>query len=265
MDIRFDDQTVVVTGGASGIGLGIVKGFAESGGNVVIADVNEEGAQSAAKEVADAHGAQVLAVKTDVTSKDSAQKLAAKAMERFGRIDVLVNNAGLTFAAPLVDFPEDKWDLVVNVNLKGFFLVGQAVVPHMVASGRGGSFINMCSKTGVRGSAVNSPYSGTMGGIIIMTQGWARELAKHNIRANSVCPGNVLYGSGSWSQELKEAYSKKLGIPVEEVEQYYIDQVPLKRPCTVEDVASLVVFLASGKAAYITGCTHLVDGGQEMR
>jgi sorbitol-6-phosphate 2-dehydrogenase len=265
MEIRFDGQTIIVTGGASGIGLGIVKEFADSGGNVVIADINLEGAQKAAKEVAETYGAQTLAVGADVTKKASVQALAAKAMERFGRIDVLVNNAGITFAAPLVEFPEDKWDLTVNINLKGFFLVAQAVVPHIIAGGRGGSIINMSSKTGLRGSADNSAYSATKGGIIIMTQGWARELAKHNIRANSVCPGNVLYGSGSWSPELKQAYSRKLGIPVEKVEQHYIDQVPLKRPCTVEDVARLVVFLASDKASYITGCAHLVDGGQEMK
>jgi sorbitol-6-phosphate 2-dehydrogenase len=264
MDIRFDGQTIIVTGSASGIGQGIAREFAASGGNVVIADLNYAGAQKTAAELVKDHGVQALPVETDVTRKASTQALAAKVMERFGRIDVLVNNAGITYAAPLADFPEEKWDLTLSINLKGYFLVGQAIVPHMIAARRG-AIVNISSKTGLKGSADNSAYSASKGGIIIMTQGWARELARHQIRANSICPGNVLYGSGSWSDDLKKAYATKLGIPVDQVEKYYIDQVPLKRPCSVQDVAHLAVFLASDKASYITGCAYLVDGGQECR
>lgn len=264
MEIRFDGQTIVVTGAASGIGRGIAAEFAASGGYVAIADINEEAAAQTAEKLAIEHGVESLAVGVDVTSKSSVKEMVSKVMAQFGRIDVLLNNAGITRSYPLVDFPEEAWDLTMDINLKGYFLVGQAVVPHMIAAGHG-AIINMASKTGIKGSADNSAYSASKGGVVVLTQGWARELAKHKIRVNSVCPGNVLYGSGSWSDELKQAYARKLGIEVDEVEQYYIDQVPLKEPCSVEDVANLVIFLASDKASYITGCYHLVDGGQECR
>ncbi|MDA0837867.1 MAG: glucose 1-dehydrogenase [Planctomycetota bacterium] len=265
MEIRFKDQTILITGSASGIGKGIATEFAASGGNVVIADLNEAGAQTTADELAREHGVQTMAVRVDVTSKAECQAMAGKVMGRFGRIDCLVNNAGVTLSYPIEDFPEDKWDLTMAINLKGYFLITQAVVPRMKAGGRGGSIVNIASKTGLRGSAANSAYSASKGGVVIMTQGWAREFAPEGIRVNSVCPGNVLHGSGNWSDELKRSYAVKLGITVGEVEQHYINQVPLKRPCTVEDVANLVVFLSSDKASYITGCWHLVDGGQEMR
>lgn len=264
MLIRFDGQTVIVTGSASGIGKGIAREFADSGGNLVIADINEEGARKTAEELQTAFGVQAMPIRVDVTKKASTQEMAAKVIERFGRIDVLVNNAGLTRSCSLAEFPESDWDLTLSVNLKGYFLVGQALVPHMIAAKRG-AIVNIASKTGLKGSADNSAYSASKGGVVVMTQGWARELAKHQIRVNSVCPGNVLYGSGSWNDDLKKAYAKKLNMPAEKIEQFYIDQVPLKRPCSVEDVGQLVVFLASEKASYITGCAYLVDGGQECR
>ncbi|MDP7249202.1 MAG: glucose 1-dehydrogenase [Planctomycetota bacterium] len=265
MEIRFENQTIIITGSASGIGKGIATEFAASGGNIVIADLNEEGAKTTADELAETYSVQTMAVRVDVTSRDACQAMAEAVMERFGRIDCLVNNAGVTLSYPIEDFPEDKWDLTMAINLKGYFLVAQAVVPKIRAGGRGGSVVNIASKTGLRGSAANSAYSASKGGVVIMTQGWAKEFAPDCIRVNSVCPGNVLHGSGNWSDELKQSYAVKLGISVEKVEQHYIDQVPLKRPCTVEDVANLVAFLASDKASYITGCWHLVDGGQEMR
>lgn len=265
MEIRFDQKTIVVTGSASGIGRGIATEFAASGGNVVIADLNFEGARQTAEELARAHRIRALPLHVDVTQKASVQAMAEEVMAQFARIDVLVNNAGITLAYPLVEFPEDKWDLTLSVNLKGYFLVTQAVVPHIAAAGRGGCIVNISSKTGLRGSADNSAYSASKGGVVIMSQGWCREFAKYQIRVNSVCPGNVLYGSGSWSEEYKRACARKLGIPVEDVEKFYIDQVPLKRPCSIQDVANLVVFLASDRASYITGCAYLVDGGQEMR
>ncbi|MBI2191678.1 MAG: glucose 1-dehydrogenase [Planctomycetes bacterium] len=265
MDIRFDGKTILVTGSASGIGRGIATEFAASGGNVAVADINLEGARKTAAELESAHGIRALPVHADVTRKASVQDMSARVMERFGRIDVLINNAGVTLSYPLVEFPEDKWDLTLGINLKGYFLVAQAVVPHLIAGGRGGVIVNIASKTGLRGSADNSAYSASKGGVVIMSQGWCREFAKHQIRVNCVCPGNVLYGSGSWSDEYKRACARKLGIPVEDVEKFYIDQVPLKRPCSIQDVANLAVFLASDRAAYITGCAYLVDGGQEMR
>ena len=264
MIISLKGQVAVVTGAASGIGRGIAEGLAASEADVALADINLEGAQKAAGEIAAEYSVHTLAVKVDVTSSADAAAMAEKVAAELGRIDILVNNAGIAPAFPLADFPEDKWDLTVDVNLKGYFLCAKAVAPQMIKQG-GGNIINISSKTGVRGSANNSAYNATKFGVIGLAQGWCRELADHNIRINSVLPGNVLRGSGIWSEEYKKECARKLGIEPEEVDEHYNKQVPLGRQCTVEDIANLVVFLVSDKASYITGTSMLVDGGQEMR
>ena len=265
MNIRLDGQVAIVTGGASGIGRGIVAGLLDSGARAAIADIDLDAAEATAKELSDKHGQETFAVRADVTDKQSVAEMVAKVIERFGQIDILVNNAGIAPAYSLVDFPEDKWDLCVDINLKGYFLCAQAVVPEMLKRNQGGNIINISSKTGVRGSPDNSAYTATKFGVIGLAQGWSRALAKHNIRVNSVLPGNVLRGSGIWNDEYIQAAARKLGIKPEEVEDHYNKQVPLGRQCTPEDIANLVVFLVSDRASYITGCMHLVDGGQEMR
>jgi len=264
MIISLKGQAAIVTGSASGIGKGIASGLAESGANVVVADLNFEGAKKSAEEIAARWGVRTLPVKVDVTRKADVAAMVQKAVDEFGRIDVLVNNAGIAPAFSLPDFPEEKWDLAIGVNLKGYFLCGQAVAPQMIKQGSG-AIINVSSKTGVRGSANNSAYNASKFGVIGLAQGWCRELARHGIRVNSILPGNVLHGSGIWSDDYKRECARKLGIRPEEVEEYYNKQVPLGRQCTVEDIANLVVFLVSDKASYITGCSYLVDGGQEMR
>jgi len=265
MEIRLDEKVAVVTGGGSGIGRGIVHGLAASGANVAIADINESAAQVVVDEIESQHGVRGLAVRTDVTDKSSAENMVREVMKALGGIDILVNNAGIAPAYPLVDFPEDKWDLTVDINLKGYFLCGQAVVAQMLKQGRGGNIINISSKSGIRGSARNAGYTATKFGVIGLAQSWAREFAGQGIRANSVLPGNVLQGSGIWSEEYKASQAKKLGIKPEEVDEYYNRQVPLGRQCTPEDIANIVVFLVSDKASYVTGVSWLVDGGQEMR
>jgi len=264
MIISLKGQVAIVTGSASGIGRGIARGLAESGAAIVVADLNAEGAGRTASDIARDFSVRTLPVKVDVTRKADVSAMAAKVLAEFGRIDILVNNAGIAPAFPLPEFPEDRWDLAINVNLKGYFMCGQAVAAQMIKQ-RSGCIINISSKTGVRGSANNSAYNASKFGVIGLAQGWCRELAKHGIRANSVLPGNVLQGSGIWNDDYKKECARKLGIKPEEVEEYYNKQVPLGRQCTVEDIANLVVFLASDKASYITGCSYLVDGGQEMR
>jgi sorbitol-6-phosphate 2-dehydrogenase len=176
-----------------------------------------------------------------------------------------VNCAGIAPAHPLADFPVNAWHKTIAINLTGYFLVARSVVPHMIQAGKGGSIVNISSKSGVRGSANNSPYNATKFGEIGLAQGWARELAPHNIRVNSVLPGNVLEGSGIWNEAYVKECAHKLGIKPEEVKDHYNRQVPLGRSCSVEDIANMVVFLCSDRATYITGGSHLVDGGQEMR
>jgi len=264
MIISLKGQAAIITGAASGIGRGIANGLAAAGADVALADINEEGAQKTAEEIAEEFDVRALAVKVDVTSGAATAAMAEKVVAEFGRIDILVNNAGIAPAFPLTNFPEENWDLAIDINLKGYFLCAKAVTPQMIKQG-GGNIVNVSSKTGVRGSADNSAYNASKFGVIGLAQGWSRELAGHNIRVNSVLPGNVLWGSGIWSEEYKRQCARKHGIEPEEVEDYYNKQVPLGRQCTVEDIANLVVFLVSDKASYITGTSMLVDGGQEMR
>ena len=264
MDIRLDEQVAIVTGAASGIGLGIAEGLAESGASVVIADARKDAAEKTARALAERTGAKTLAVGVDVTDEEQVERAVARTVEEFGRLDILVNCAGIAPPAPLTEFPLDKWRKTLEINLTGYFLMARASARVMIERGAG-NIINISSKSGVRGSAEHSAYNATKWGEIGLGQGWARELAKHNIRVNTVCPGNVLHGSGIWSEEYKAKLAAKLGIRPDEVEDYYNRQVPLGRACTTEDIANMVVFLVSDKASYITGGTHLVDGGQEMR
>jgi len=263
--ISLKGKAAIVTGAASGIGHGIATGLAEAGANVAIADINVEGGEAVVSEFAEKGLPRAVAVRVDVTDKTSVTEMVSAVREEFGRIDILVNNAGIAPSHSLTDFPEDKWDLTVAINLKGYFLCGQAVAAALIEQGEGGNIVNISSKSGVRGSANNSAYNATKFGVIGLAQGWARELAKHNIRVNSVLPGNVLRGSGIWNKEYLEARAKQRGLSVDEVIDYYNKQVPLGRQCELADIANMVVFLVSDMASYITGCSHLVDGGQEMR
>lgn len=263
--ISLQGKVALVTGAASGIGRGIAIGLAEADAKVAIADINLDGARSVAAEIAERELPRAIAVEVDVTDKASVVKMVETVRVEIGRLDILVNNAGIAPAYPLQEFPEDKWDQAVAINLKGYFLCGQAAARALIEQGEGGHIINISSKSGVRGSMNNSAYNATKFGEIGLAQGWARELAKHRVRVNSVLPGNVIRGSGIWNEEYVKARAERAGVAPDQVEEYYNRQVPLGRQCEPEDVANTVVYLVSDMASYITGCSHLVDGGQEMR
>jgi len=265
MEIDLNGKVAIVTGGASGIGRGIVEALAESGAGVCIADIDLPAAQKTAQETASTTGALCAAARTDVTDKASVDGMVQECVRQLGRVDILVNSAGIAPSHALVDFPERDWDRTIDINLKGYFLCAQAAVRQMLAQGAGGNIINISSKSGVRGSGENSAYNASKFGVIGLAQGWAQELAKHGIRVNSVLPGNVFSGSQIWNEDYRKACAAKKGIAPDDVEAYYNRLVPLGRSCTARDVAQMVVFLVSDAASYVTGCSHLVDGGQEMR
>jgi len=188
--------------------------------------------------------------------------LVEQTLETFGRLDIAVANAGIVIAGEITEFPADKWRTVLDVNLTGYFLLAKYAARPMIEQ-RSGKIIQINSKSGKKGSYKNSAYAASKFGGIGLTQSLALELAEHGIRVNAVCPGNLL-DSPLWVNSLYNQYAKRLGISKEEVRQKYIDQVPMKRGCTYQDVCNVVVFLASDEAGYMTGQAINVTGGQEM-
>ncbi len=257
------DRIGLVTGGAQGLGQALCQRLAAEGCHVVVADLNEEAAQATAAEIAAISDRQTLAVKVDVTDEAQVEALVAQIVEKFGQLDIAVSNAGILIAEEITEFPAEKWRAVMNVNLFGYFLTAKHAARVMKAQ-RSGVIIQINSKSGKKGSYKNSAYAASKFGGIGLTQSIALDLAEFGVRVNAVCPGNLL-DSPLWVNSLYSQYAKKWGITEAEVRQKYIDQVPMKRGCTYEDVCNVVVFLASDQASYMTGQAINVTGGQEVR
>ena len=201
-----------------------------------------------------------------VPDEAQVEALTARALQEFGRLDILVANAGVLIAEEITEFPAEKWRAVMNVNLFGYFLCAKHAARVMKPQ-KSGVIIEINSKSGKKGSFKNSAYAASKFGGIGLTQSIALDLAEYNIRVNAVCPGNML-DSPLWTEgpnSLFKQYARKWGITEDEVRKKYIDQVPLGRGCTYEDVCNVVVFLASDQASYMTGQAINVTGGQEMR
>jgi len=257
------DRVAIVTGGAQGLGAAIVRRLADEGSHVVVADLNEDGAQATAADVAATTGRQTLALAVDVTDEAQVAALVDRTVAHFGALNILVANAGIVIAGPLEEFDAARWRKVIDVNLNGYFLCAKHAARVMKAQGRG-SIIQINSKSGKKGSFKNAAYAASKFGGVGLTQSIALELAEYGVRVNAVCPGNLL-DSPLWVDSLYEQYAARLGITVAEVRQRYVDQVPMKRGCTYQDVTNVVVFLASDQSSYMTGQAINVTGGQEMR
>jgi sorbitol-6-phosphate 2-dehydrogenase len=269
MEERLGGKVALVTGGGQGLGQAICWRLAREGCNVVVADLNEETAVETAAAITEYLRGEVgtdraaIPVKVDVTDEDQVAAMVDRAVEEFGRLDILVSNAGILIADEISEFPAEKWRAVMNVNLFGYFLCAKHAA-RVMKEGRDGAIIQINSKSGKKGSYKNSAYAASKFGGIGLTQSIALDLAEHGVRVNAVCPGNLL-DSPLWVDSLYKQYAKKWGITEEEVRQKYVDQVPMKRGCTYEDVTNVVVFLASDQASYMTGQAINVTGGQEMR
>jgi sorbitol-6-phosphate 2-dehydrogenase len=262
-------KTAIVTGGAQGLGQAISQRLAQEGCNVVIADVNETGVNATATSIGKETGRRVLGVKVDVTQEVDVSALFERAVKEFGRVDIVVANAAILIAEPIADADAEKWRAVMNVNLFGYFLTTKYAC-RVMKQQKGGSIININSKSGKKGSAANSAYAATKFGGVGHTQSVALEMAPFNIRCNAICPGNLL-DSPLWNHPDKGLFVQYLRagkVPgakdIEDVRKHYINQVPMKRGCTYEDVCNAVVFLASDQSSYITGIALSVAGGQEM-
>jgi len=257
------DRIAVVTGGAQGLGEAICHRLAREGAHVVVADLNLEGAQRVAADIGERTDRRALAVEVDVTDEAQVAAMVDRTVGKFGRLDVLVSNAGILIAEPVDQFPVDEWRAVIEVNLVGYFLCAKHAA-RVMKTQRDGVIVQINSKSGKKGSYKNSAYAASKFGGIGLTQSMALELAEYGVRVNAVCPGNLL-DSPLWVDSLYEQYARNLGITEEEVRQRYVDQVPMERGCTYQDVCNAVVFLASDQASYMTGQAINVTGGQEMR
>ncbi len=260
MEKLLQDRIALVTGGAQGLGQAICFRLAQEGCHLVVADLNEAAAIETAASITDRRA---MAVKTDVTDESQVAAMVDRAVTEFGRLDLLVSNAGILISGEVSEFPAEKWRAVMNVNLFGFFLCAKHAARVMKPQKKG-VILQINSKSGKKGSFKNSAYAASKFGGIGLTQSIALDLAEDGIRVNAICPGNLL-DSPLWVDSLYKQYAQKWSITEAEVRQRYIDQVPMKRGCTYEDVCNVVVFLASDQSSYMTGQAINVTGGQEMR
>ncbi len=259
--MELKDAVAIVTGGARGIGRGVALALAREGARVVIADLPSVRADmEETQRLVEAEGVQSLLVDVDVRDWSQVSAMAQAALERFGRIDVLVNNAGVIGVVPVVAMTEEQWDLVIDVNLKGTFLCSKAVAAHMMER-RSGRIINMSSQAGRRGSPGLAHYCTTKFGLIGFTQSLALELAQFNVTVNAICPGVV--DSAMWREHLLPALSAVRGGNIDETWETFVrDRIPLRRPQTADDIGQAAVFLC--RADNITGEAINVTGGAEL-
>jgi 3-oxoacyl-[acyl-carrier protein] reductase len=249
--MRLEGKVCLITGGAAGIGKATAIRFVEEGAKVVICDVDESAGQALAEEL----GHDMRFYKVDVTNRQEVQAWVDDVIDEFKRVDVLVNNAGITRDGLFVKFKEGElvsqmsekdFDLVINVNLKGVFNCAQAVTPYMIKQG-GGVILNASSIVGLYGNFGQTNYAATKFGVIGMTKTWARELGRYQIRVNAVCPGFIL-------TEMVEKMPEK-------ILEGLASKTPLGRMGSPIDVANLYCWLASDEASYIHGAAISIDGG----
>lgn len=252
---EFDGRAVLVTGGALGIGRGIVRAFAREGAGVGIADLDAEAAQRLADEITESGGRAVVTV-GDVSQAADAQRMVADAVAAFGRLDVLVNNAGIQpvgWYFRIEDTPEEVWDRIIGVNLKGVFLMSKYAIPEIRKAGRG-AVVNMASVQGLQSMPGVPSYAASKGGILSLTRNMALDYAPEGIRVVAICPGTI-------DSEMVRVAARAEGGDEEANVRGYGAFHPLGRIGQPEDVAQAVLFLASDRASFITGEYLTVDGG----
>jgi sorbitol-6-phosphate 2-dehydrogenase len=254
------NQVAIVTGGGNGIGRAIALRLARDGADVVVAGRRQGALEESAAKVR-ALGKKSLAVVADVSREDDVSAMAKRAIEAFGRTDILVSNAGIMGpTAPVVNVKRADWDEVLAINLTGAYLCAKAVLPDMIAR-RSGKIINISSVAGKIAYALRSPYAVSKWGMIGLTLTLAAEAGASNIQVNAVCPGPV---AGERIRRVIEHRAAELGRPAAEVERFYVEDTALKRMATEEDVAALVAFLASSHADNITGQAIDVSAGHSL-
>jgi len=244
-------KTAIITGGASGIGLGTAMRLAEAGADIAIFDIQVDQGRQAESKITDL-GVRARFVECDVRNDESCRQAVEKVISEFGRIDILFNNAGVAIRKNSVDLTETDWDLAVDVGLKGMYLVSHHVLPHMITAG-GGSIINTGSGWSLKGGPDAVSYCAVKGGVLNLTRAMAIDHGPHNIRVNCVCPGDV-------DTPLLRSECAQLGEDEKEFLNDAADR-PLNRVGTPEDIANAVLFFASDMSTWVTGVHLVVDGG----
>ena len=251
--MSFEDKVVIVTGAARGIGRACAERFAQEGANVVLADIDEDGGEKVEEELTEAgHTARFIGC--DIAEKLDIRNLIAATLEAHGRIDVLVNNAAILDSAPFLELEEDAFDRVLRVNLKGTFLMGQAVARQMVAQVEEGdppgAIVNLSSVNAVFALPDHVAYTMSKGGIAQLTKAMALSLADRGIRVNAIGPGSIMTPMLEQVAEDKEAMAR------------IMSRTPVRRFGEAAEIAAIAVFLSSPEASYITGTTVYADGGR---
>ncbi len=249
--ISLGGKVAMITGGAAGIGLGTAKRLAEAGANIALLDINEDKGKKAEAEIKNI-GVKAKFYKCDVTSGSDCKRVVENVYKTFDRIDILFNNAGVIIRKNAVDLSEEEWDMVIDVGLKGVYLVSHYVIPYMVKNG-GGSIINTGSGWGLKGGPNAVAYCAAKGGVVNLTRAMAIDHGNQNIRVNCVCPGDV-------DTELLHSEAKQLGEDDAEFMREAAER-PINRVGQPEDIANAVLFFASDLSSWVTGSVLVVDGG----
>ena len=252
-------KTAIVTGSTSGIGLAIAEALAAKGCNIVANSYSDASADHRiAAELATKHGVEAVYVKADMSKPAECRDLVAQTVARFGTVDILVNNAGIQFVAPVDEFPAEKWDAIIAINLSSAFHTCAAAIPHMRDAGWG-RIVNIASAHGLRASPNKSAYVAAKHGVVGLTKTIALELAGKGVTANAVCPGFVLT---PLVETQIDDRARELGLDRETtIRDVILEKQPSKQFASVGEIAAATAFLCSAEAAQITGTTLSVDGG----
>lgn len=245
---NLEGKTAIITGASKGLGFGMAECFARAGVDLVLVNRNPKDGTEAKKKL-DKYGVKVVSIPTDVSQSRSVQEMVGKAVSELGRINILINNAAIINRGPLLELTEAGWDQAIDINLKGYFLCGQAVAKYMAKQG-GGKIINLASIRSHLVADERGAYSTTKGGIIQLTKAMAFEWARYNILVNAIAPGYC-------ATEMVTGYFSKMP----EMEKKVIDGIPLRRIGQPSDLYGIAVFLASSASDFITGEAIYIDGG----